>query len=278
MRYQKFRPSDTLSPFIECYFIWESEDPIEHELVIESPPNGFCSIVINYGSPYFLQNKKYEKLLVPQQFVSGQSIYCYKLFLNGTIGIAGIVFKPAALASFWGLDSFEFTEERIDLFKVVQQDYVKRYIEKIKRAETITDRVKLMEEFMFHHYKVSRPEPDYIDIAANFIVEKNGMLHVYELLKDSCMSRRSFERKFFQKVGLSPKYYARIRRIGYLCNLVSGKKKVNWSDVLYEAEFYDQAHFIKDFEEFTGRTPQQYLRENTELANFVEKPRTQSMD
>ena len=121
---------------------------------------------------------------------------------------------------------------------------------------------------------MQQPEPDYIDKAANLIVEKNGLLQVGDLLKESFMSRRSFERKFFQKVGLSPKYYARIRRIGYLMNLIAGKKKVDWSSLFHECEFYDQAHFIKDFEEFTGRTPQQYLKENAELANYVEKPAT----
>jgi AraC-like DNA-binding protein len=277
MQYQKFSVNETLSPFVECYYTWVSNAPLEKEMVIESPPNGFCSIVINCGSPYFLQNKKYDRLVVPQQFVSGQSIYSYKLFLVGSIQIAGIVFKPAALASFWSLDSFEFTEERIDLFKVLQQDYVKKYVEQIRRAEDVVDKVKLMEEFLLHHYKLNKPEPDYIDKAANIIVDKNGMLHIQHLLKESCMSRRTFERRFFQKVGVSPKYYARIRRIGYVCNLIAGKKKVNWPEVFYEAEFYDQAHFIRDFEEFTGRTPQQYLRENSELANFVEKPKTQSI-
>jgi AraC-like DNA-binding protein len=278
MLYQKFKPQEILSPFIECYFIWESNGTLENELIIESPPNGFCSIVINYGSPYSLHSKKYHKLAVPQQFVSGQSIYSYKLFLQGTIGIAGIVFKPAALASFWGLDGFEFTEERIDLFTVLKQLYVKTYVEKIRNSAKSLDKVKLMEEFMMQHYTVFKPKTDNIDLASNKIVEKNGMLHVYDLLKDSCMSRRSFERKFFQKVGLSPKYYARIRRIGYVCNLIAGKKKVNWQEIFYEADFFDQAHFIKDFEEFTGRSPQQYLKENTELANFVEKPQTRSVD
>jgi hypothetical protein len=86
------------------------------------------------------------------------------------------------------------------------------------------------------------------------------------------MSRRSFERKFFQKVGLSSKYYARLRRIGYVMNVIAGKKKVDWSSIFHECEFYDQAHFIKDFEEFTGRTPQQYLKENLELANLGKSP------
>src|SRR5262245_28122586 len=126
MQYQKFRPQELLSPFVECYFTWDSDGPLEKELVVESPPNGFCSIVINCGDPYFLQNKKYDRLAVPQQFVSGQSIYSYKLFLKGNLQLAGVVLKPAALSTFWNLDSFEFTEERIDLFTVLPQDYIKK--------------------------------------------------------------------------------------------------------------------------------------------------------
>ena len=277
MLYQKFRPANVLSPFVECYFIWESEKPLEHELVIESPPTGFCSIAFNYGDAYFLQNKKYGRLAVPPQFIAGQSIYSYKLSLRGAIGIAGIVLKPAALASFFGLNGYDFTEERIDLYKALPQGYVYDYTARIKAAGDVVGKVKLMEDFLLHHYNLHKPAPDYIDEAAARIVEKNGLLHVPDLVKESCMSRRTFERHFLQKVGLSPKYYARVRRMSYLCNLIAGKKKVAWADVFYEAEFYDQAHFIKDFEAFTGRTPQQYLAENTELANYIAKPSTQTL-
>lgn len=277
MIYQKFYPTAALSDFVECYFVWESGSPLDGELVIESPPNSFCSISINYGSPYFLQNKKYGRLAVPTQFIAGLSVYSYKLFLSGTIGIAGIVFKPAALATLFGLTAFELTEERVDLFSLLPQPYFKDFVSLVKQTRTPAEKAKLLEKMLLHHTRLHKPEPDYIDKAVNLIVEKNGMLHVQDLLEGSHMSRRTFERRFLQKVGLSPKYYARIRRISYLCNLVAGKKKVNWPEVFYEAEFYDQAHFIKDFEEFTGRTPQQYLRENTELANLVEKPKPQSL-
>ena len=277
MQYQKFRPQEILSPFVECYFIWESQQPLDKEMIIESPPSSYPGIVFNYGEPYFLQNKKYPRLAVPQQFVAGLSTYSFKLFLSGRIGIAGIVLKPAALSTLFGLESYEYTEERMDLFTVLKERYVQTYAEKIRQAEGTVDKVRLMEDFLLHHYKLTRPETDYIDHAANVIAESNGMLHMHDLLKESCMSRRTFERRFFRKVGLSPKYYGRIRRIGYVANLIAGKKKVNWPEVFYQAEFFDQAHFIKDFEEFTGRSPQQYLKENTELANFVEKPTTQSL-
>ena len=278
MIYRKYRPSPLLSLYVECYFIWDSEGSMEEAITIESPPTGFCSIVFNYGDPYSLQNKKYDKIQVPKQFISGQSIYSYKLSLQGTIGIAGIVFKPAALATIFGLSIYEYTEERINLYNVFKKEVVDKYVQQINMAAGEEPRIQILEDFIMQQYRLRAPEPDYIDEAANFIVENNGMLQVSDLLKNSYMSRRSFERKFFQKVGLSPKYYARIRRIGYLCNLIAGKKKVDWPAIFYQCEFYDQAHFIKDFEEFTGRTPQQYLKENTELANYVEKPKVQSLE
>jgi methylphosphotriester-DNA--protein-cysteine methyltransferase len=111
-----------------------------------------------------------------------------------------------------------------------------------------------------------------IDQVANLIIEKNGLIDVAEIMQEVYMSRRNFERRFFKKVGLSPKYYARLRRISYILNLIAGKKKADWPSLFSECEFYDHSHFIKDFTEFTGRTPQQYLEYNIELANFIEKP------
>ena len=265
MRYKKFFPCSILSPFVECYFIWDSEGSVETTMVIESPPNGFCSIVFNYADPYYLQNKKYERLAVPMQFISGQSIYSYKLFLEGEIGVAGIVFKPAALATIFHLPIYEYTEERIDLYKVFKKSIVDKYANEIKISSE-EQKVHLLEEFLMQQYRIQKPEPDYIDQAANFIVEHNGLLQVSDLLKDSCMSRRSFERKFFHKVGLSPKYYARVRRIGHLLSFVAGKRTADWPKIFSECEFYDQAHFIKDFREFAGVSPKSFFADNMKLS------------
>jgi AraC-like DNA-binding protein len=278
MFYRKYQPAEILLPFVECYFIWDSEGPLQETIVVESPPNGYCSIVFNYGDGYALTNQKYPKLEVPLQFISGQNIYSYSLYLKGCIGIAGIVFKPAALATIFNLPMCEYVEERIDLYKVFSKNIVDQYVHEIQSACDETARVTLLEKFVLNQVQSLKPVADYIDEAANLIIEKNGMLQVGELVSKSFMSRRTFERRFFQKVGLSPKYYARIRRIGYICNLIAGKKKVDWPALFYECEFYDQAHFIKDFESFTGRTPQQYLKENTELANLVSKPTTRPID
>ena len=274
MIYRKFQPSPLLQPFVECYYLWHSSGEPVANLVVESPPTGFCSIVFNFGDSYHLHNKKYERLAVPAQFVAGQAIYSYKLFLNGIINIAGIVLKPTGLASLFNLPTFEYTEERIPLDTVFRKSSVDELSESIRTAPDENEKIKLLEGFLLKQFHETKPEPDVIDSAANLIVEKNGMVDVAAIMKDVYMSRRNFERRFFKKVGLSPKYYARLRRMAYLMNLIAGKKKVDWAGLFTECEFYDQSHFIKDFLEFTGRTPQQYLNENAELANIVNKPPT----
>jgi len=278
MQYLKFFPCQQLEPFIECYFIWQSvSGPVQH-MEVESPPTGFCSMVFNSGDPYFLQNKKYEKLQVPVAFVSGQAIYSYKLFLHGQISMAGIVFKPAGLASLFNLPVFEFTEERLDLSKIFKASIIAELAMLIQQEKDAAGKAKLLEAFVLKQAGEKLPVPDAIDEAANKIVQSNGLLHVNDLIEQAFMSRRNFERKFFKKVGLSPKYYARIRRMSYIGNLIAGKSKVEWPDVFHNCEYYDQSHFIKDFLEFTGRTPQQYFEENRELSKYVDKPTGQPLD
>ena len=160
MNYQKFRPCEILHPFVECYFVWESEEKVEG-LVVESPPHGFCSMVFNFGDEYFLTNKKHEKLQVPRQFISGQSIYSYKLFLNGIISIIGIVFKAAALATLFSLPVYAYTEERIPLYNVFEKHVVDSIVNKLQAANNNNEKVRLLEEFVLMSDYKTKPQPDW---------------------------------------------------------------------------------------------------------------------
>ncbi len=49
MFYRKFSPSAQLVPYVACYFVWENQTVLTTPLCTESPPNGFGSMVFNYG-------------------------------------------------------------------------------------------------------------------------------------------------------------------------------------------------------------------------------------
>lgn len=270
MRYRKIQPPVHLKPYVECFFIWECT--LDQPLRVESPPAGFSSVVFNYGEPYHVSNFKFdEPKLVPKAFLTGQSTRNYELSLIGTIGMVGIVFRPAGLGTLFNFPLAELADERIDLRDLLKSQEVADLSDKISDSTTYQERIWLLLEFLNLKLLQNEHRFDNIDYAANRIVDANGIMNVQELMNDLYMCRRQFERKFLQKVGLSPKYYARIRRLGHICSLMAGKRKVNWQHLLYDCDYYDQAHFIKDFTAFLGRTPTDYLQNNVELVHFLKQ-------
>lgn len=270
MLYQKIIPNPLLKPFIECFYIWEYEISSAAPVLVESPPSSFASIIFNYGDTYTVSNQQHSKLTIPHFFITGQATGRYELSLSGKIGMFGIVFKPAALATFFNLPMFELTEERLDLKSVLGKD-AEEIGARIAEASSNQQRLKLVENWLLQLHREKANEFDGIDFAANLILDRTGNIEIDEILGSVFMSRRQFERKFLQKVGVSPKYYIRIRRIGYVCNLLARQSKADWQLLIGAGGYFDQAHFIKEFKHFLGATPSEYFKYNKELVRFLEK-------
>lgn len=256
-----------LQPYIECFFIWEVD--AHQPLFVESPPTAFGSMVFNYGATYRVRNPKYDSVIVPQFFLTGQATHTYQLRLLGKIGMVGIVFRPAAMHTLFNLPVSELTNERLAIGDILRGREISDVQDKIAAAASHQARLALLTQFLNVQLMRNESRFDRIDFVANKIVATRGIINISDLSTDLFMCRRQFERKFFQKVGLSPKFYARTRRLGYLCSLMAGKRQVNWQSLFYDCGYYDQAHFIKDFTEFLGRTPTDYLKNNVELSHFL---------
>ena len=270
MRYQKIKPAPHLAPFVECYFVWEKSDLLKVPLCIESPPNGFASMVFNYGDAYRVGNDKHPSLLTPPAFLTGQATQSYMLELSGRIGMVGIVFRPTGIAALFGLPMYEFTNERVALADVLGASFTNLH-EQLCECQTTTGRVAVLEQFLNRQLLRRGDCFDRTDYAANLIVDKRGVLTVNELVDDLYVCRRQFERHFLQKVGVSPKYYARIRRVGYLCAQLAKQRwqVTDWHDLVYQCGYYDQSHFIREFTQFIGKRPTLYVKDNAELTNYL---------
>lgn len=269
MYYKKFIPHPFLLPFVECFYIWEGKLSAFDIQTFDSPPTGFASIVFNYGDAYTVSNQQHACLKTPSFFITGQATGRYELSLSGTIGMVGVVFKPAALGTFFNLPMFELTEERLDLKSVLGKS-VEELGMRIAEMPMRIHRLKLLENWLLQLHREKEKEFDGIDFAANLISENTGNIEIEELLGQVFMSRRQFERKFFNKVGVSPKYYIRIRRISHICNLLARQETANWQLLIGAGGYFDQAHFIKEFKHFLSVTPTQYFKHNKELVHFLE--------
>ena len=64
-----------------------------------------------------------------------------------------------------------------------------------------------------------------------------------------------------KQIGISPKQLGKVIRLQTALQLLLNRESESLTAIAYESEYYDQAHFIKDFKEFTGVTPKDFLED-----------------
>ena len=59
--------------------------------------------------------------------------------------------------------------------------------------------------------------------------------------------------------GLTPKVLHRIFRFNLMLQQLHKNEKIEWSQIAYQFGYTDQSHFIKEFKEFSGFNPQDFI-------------------
>lgn len=102
-----------------------------------------------------------------------------------------------------------------------------------------------------------RVHDDFIEQATRWIVdpEPNEIEH---LLDNVDLSHRQIERLCKAYFGAGPKKLHRKFRALHAANRLTWMNLSDWREVA-RAAYYDQAHFIREFKQFNGRTPQEFI-------------------
>jgi len=86
------------------------------------------------------------------------------------------------------------------------------------------------------------------------------------------LSSRWFIEQFKSEVGLTPKLYSRVRRFQRSLRLIETARAIDWAEIALDCGYYDQAHFIHDFQAFANTNPSDYLRSKGEHLNHLPLP------
>jgi AraC-like DNA-binding protein len=268
MRYLKFPPAAELKHFVECYFIWEGQTT--SRLEVQSPPSGFPAMVFNYGDPTVARQNSTREIAVPPAFACGQFTSNYQLILEGKIGMAGTVFKPSAFHNFFGCKMSCLVNNRMPL-NLVLGPTADELWNQMKMETTDECRVAMLQDLLMGRLAEAKRRLSVVDEAVDYIEHQNGCVSVDEVAIHLKVSRRYLEKQFLEKVGVSPKFYARVKRFSVLSNRIAHNEKIDWQDIVFENGFHDQSHLVKDFIEFNRMSPSDYHRQHKELTRFVRK-------
>lgn len=92
------------------------------------------------------------------------------------------------------------------------------------------------------------------------MVAARGQVQVDALASDVAWSRKHLSRQFRHEMGLTPKTMARILRFEHAHQLAVDDDPPSWAQISAVAGYADQAHLVRDWREFTGRSPTAWRR------------------
>jgi len=263
MFFKRFAPAEELKDIIECYWIIEDDDatPQQQKII----PDGFNEIIYHYGSPYRINLGDGWQEQSPS-LVAGQLRKHFFLENTGPSGIIGVKIRPTALTHLFGLSMRQFTDRVVDISSIVGLRRL-LILEYLKAAHDHDERVRILND----RFKIILSATTYkktpVDLAVELILANHGMIPVSSLTKSIAIGERQLENLFRKYIGLSPKFFMRIIRFNYIFKLVQGNHQ-SWSSLAYEASFFDQSHFIRNFRDFTGENPSDYSFDEKNIANF----------
>jgi AraC-like DNA-binding protein len=138
-------------------------------------------------------------------------------------------------------------------------------LNRLSEAASAVECVGLLEGELLEWLSDDRPRDPLVEGVVERLYRNGGALSVPALASSAGVSARQLRRRFEVAVGLSPKLLSRIIRLQRVLRNARGErrarggKKVDWAAAAVDAGFYDQAHLINDFRDWTGMSPASYL-------------------
>lgn len=182
----------------------------------------------------------------------GAQITPFKLLTEESNKTVSIIFQPGGLNRFLNIPLTELFDNGYSAREIIGKE-IEELIDKSHNAMASGELDKIVQSYFLR--KLSRiKEPLPIDFALQYLLT-NHNTNMDKIAEIACMSIRNFERKCKERLGMSPKTYARIARFYKAYKMLESKPILSSIDLTYELGYYDQAHFIKDFKEFAQLTP-----------------------
>lgn len=239
--YQETRPDSKIENFVFCFWQLKTAHPLNEAFVYKVVSDGCIDIFFDHNLP-------------DENFVMG---FCRKYTefpLGKEFDYIGVRFLPSAFPLLFGINAKELSNQDRELKQVLPDlsEWISQNIDQklpfARIVKTLNDKLTKVIEGRRFNYDLR------FFRALNLIFIKKGFLETESDLKTG-LSPRQLRRIFNYYIGTTPKAFSKVVRFQHILNANPTYQSLKEDKIFYDAGFYDQAHFIKDFKNFYGLTP-----------------------
>lgn len=251
------KPNIELCPYVRYYWVLKSRERFS----VLTFPIGCPQIIFHRRSPLFIP----ELSVAQDKFtISGQVNFPAHIASEGDTEMIVAVFYPYTIGIFIDTPPSAFYNYEISGFDIGNKS-LNELATRIFDCETTHRCVEIIESWLLSKLKNNSDTLNLkrIGTAINSLM-CNPALQVSELADTSCLSFKQFGRIFNTYVGMMPKEYARIVRFQKSMWRLQSHCQ-DYAEIAYCCGYSDQSHFIRDFRQFSGTTPNQITNPYSDL-------------
>lgn len=243
-----------LSPFVDaCWFYQPDFSGPKWDILI---PEGVVDVIFNFGAPYYRQ---------PVSGVTAQGVWIQHDVIIGQRTRLFSVRWPMCTRLFAVRIKAEAAQYLVSKPLTLLADQAHRLpgrslniLAKQLHAMRFDDCANIA-DITFRHFSEMFAQSNQGDTrlikALQAMRQRHGDIEVSRLCEEVGVNRRTLERLFADKIGVTPKFFAQTLRLHHFLCCYCPQASENLTASAIEARYYDQSHFIKEFKRFTGASP-----------------------
>jgi AraC-like DNA-binding protein len=229
-------------------------------------PDGQYHMVINLGAPHTIVDKNGTEIAVRMSHMNAIQNHPVTIKRSGDIEVISIVFRPYGLAPFLQ-DSMRGVPGAVWNMADLLGSSPERIEERLQEEADVQRKFALLEQellsLMSDRFRLSADLHDAVDM----LMRHKGAISVRELCERTQLSERTLERQFKDRIGISPKHFAKLRRFQHALQHIKTTDRDMLTAAL-QAGYYDQSHLHKEFLALTGAAPSAYVRKRNLLSDL----------
>lgn len=277
VEYHRQNPSPELAPFVDYYWYFTGLDAghaMEHVV-----PDGTVELIIDLrDEPRRLFDPKdlTARQTVRSGWVSGAQSGHIVIDVRPGASMIGAHFRPGGAGPVLGMPVETITDQVVELKTLWTNGGATDALRgRLLTVPGATAKFRTLDQFLvgcIRRAPAARWKPDRVAAAVALLSGANGAAgtrSIADIAASLGVSHKHFIDEFRRTVGLTPKRFAQIHRFQGVLTAVRSLRVVEWADVAVKCGYYDQSHFIHDFQIFAGMNPSAFLTRTVDDPKFI---------
>lgn len=217
-------------------------------------PDGCMGLVLSFGAPVEQVVSAGRGVPASSTLFIGEIRRPYMTRVRGDLELLGVQFRPGAALAFVDAPSDAIVDRLADE-AVLRRSLAVEIARTVHGADPV-DRLELLQVALVRALagRNTRGPSPLVRTAVGLLATEEDVTRIEALADQLGVSRRQLERRFRAEIGVTPKALAMVMRFRRVLDAIE-RRSEDWTAIALRCGYFDQAHLIRDFKRFTGRTP-----------------------